>query len=278
MAGIYNVTGEYLATMGIPIKAGRALSTADQDTAVAVASEDLARRFWPNQPTEQVLGKRVHLPDETLPRTIVGIVGTIRTSESNDHASPQLYLPAGSTSGPIHIFVVRTRGDPLTIVAPVRTRIAEVDPTLPVWRIATMEARVVSTFAARQSRTALLSLFAALAVCLSALGTYAVMAYSVALRTREIGIRQAFGAGPRDITSLVLRQGLQQTGLGVGIGLVLAAALSQLISGFLYQVQGFDIAVYATVAACMTAVALGACLVPLQRALRVDPARALRDE
>jgi ABC-type antimicrobial peptide transport system permease subunit len=124
----------------------------------------------------------------------------------------------------------------------------------------------------------LLGLFAGLAVLFSALGTYAVMAYSVALRTRELGIRQAFGAGPRDVFNLVMGQGIRQTCLGVLIGLALAAALSRLIAGFLFQVRALDVQVYAAVMACVVIVALAACLAPLQRALRVEPAKALRDE
>ena len=278
MAGIYAITPDYLAAMGIPILAGRGLSVTDREASVALASEDLARRFWPDQPNPHVLGHRIQLPAESAPRTIVGVVGRVRTAEDDEPPSPQLYVPAGSTGGLATIFVVHTRGDPSAIVASARAAVAAIDPTLPLWRVATMDTRVARTFAPRRSRTVLLGLFAGLAVLLSAFGTYAVMAYSVALRAREIGIRQAIGAGPRDVIGLVLGQGLRQTGLGVLIGLVLAAGLSRIIAGFLYEVRGFDLQVYAAVAACMATVALGACLPPLHRALRVDPARALRDE
>ena len=278
MADVYVVTPEYLATMGIPILAGRALSDTDREASVVLASEDLARQFWPNQAIQHVLGQRIKLPDEDVSRTIVGIVGTVRTAEDGDPPFPQLYVPAGPSGGSATIFVVHTRGDPSAMATSARASVAAIDPMLPVWRIATMDARVARTFAPRRSRTALLSLFAGLAVLLSGLGTYAVMAYAVALRTREIGIRQAFGAGPRDVIGLVLGQGMRQACLGVGIGLALAAGLSRLLAGFLYQVRGFDIQVYAAAAACMAGVALGACLPPLRRALLIDPANALRHE
>ncbi len=276
LAGIYSVTPEYLATLRIPLRAGRVLADADAGSAVALVSEDLVRRFWPgNDP----LGRRIQLTGDTNSRAVVGVVGRVRAAEDDDVSpSPQVYVPAGAGGAAGMTFIVHTRNDPSSVTGSVRAVVASIDTTIPPSRIATMDARVDHSFAPRRARSVLLGLFAGLAAVLAGLGIYGVMAYAVTLRTREIGIRQALGAGPREIFKLVLGHGVRLTLLGVCLGALMSATLSRLLVGFLFQVRALDPPVYAAVAAFLGFVALAACYVPVRRALQVDPATALRCE
>lgn len=276
LAGIYSVTPQYLAALGIPLRAGRVFTDADAGSPVALVSEDLVHRFWPGK---NPLGQRIHLAVEMNPRVVIGVVRRVRATESDDVvASPQVYVPAGASDVVATTFVVHTRNDPSSIAGSVRAVVASIDSAIPPSRIATMDARVAHSFAPRRARSILLGLFAGLAAVLASLGIYAVMAYAVTLRTREIGIRQALGAGRREILNLVLGQGVRLTLLGVSLGALLSAGLSRLLVGFLFQVRALDPSVYAGVAAFLGLVALAACYVPVRRALRVDPATALRYE
>jgi putative ABC transport system permease protein len=278
LAGIYSVTPEYLAAMGIPLRAGRLLTDADADSPVALVSEDLARRFWPGK---DPLVHRIKLTgaEDANPRAVVGVVGRVRTATLDDaFPSPQVYVLAGAIGIAATTFVVHTRNDPSSVAGSIRAIVASIDKTIPPSGIGTMDARVARSFAPRRARSLLLGLFAGLATVLAALGIYAVMAYAVTLRTHEIGVRQALGAGPRDILNLVLGQGVRLTLLGLCLGALLSAGLSRLLVGFLFQVRALDPSVYAAVAASLGLVALAACWVPVRRAVRVDPATALRYE
>jgi putative ABC transport system permease protein len=175
-------------------------------------------------------------------------------------------------------FVVRTRSDPLALAPAAKRAIWALDSQLPVTKLRTMRVVAAESFAARRFDMLLLTLFAALAVTLAAIGVYGVIAYTVAQRTREIGVRVAVGARMRDVVRLVLGGGLRLALLGIGIGLAGAFAATRLMSVMLYGVAPADPATLAAVAAMLLATALFACWLPARRAARVDPTEALRHE
>lgn len=278
MTAVFTVTPGYLETLGIPMVAGRPLVRSDNPSAVALASVDLAARILPDEPYQHAIGQQIQLPDEATARTIIGITGAVRTSGLDGGANPQLYVPAAELRDSSAVFVVRVRTDPISLIPSVLSAVGEVSPNLPVWRLGTMDRRIADSYAMRRSGTVLLGLFALLALLLSAVGIYSVMAYSVSLRVREIGVRQALGAGPREIAALVLREGLGRAAIGLGFGVLAAAVLARLSRGLLYGAQGVGGGVYATVVGSMAVVACIACCAPLWRALRVNPAQVLRHE
>jgi putative ABC transport system permease protein len=187
-----------------------------------------------------------------------------------------MYLPrleVGQAS-----LVVRTFGDPLAVAAAVRAAVQAVDKDQPVANVQTMEQVLTSTVAEPRFRTMLLGLFAALALCLAASGIYGVMAFTVAQRTREIGIRMALGAGRREVLRLVLGQGMQMTLGGIAAGVIAAFALTRFMQTLLFGVSATDPLTFAVIAGLLAAVALLACWLPAQRATKVDPLVALRSE
>jgi ABC-type antimicrobial peptide transport system permease subunit len=194
----------------------------------------------------------------------------------------EMYFPyAQMTSAPsfaARTLVIRTSGDPAQIVAAVRREIRAVDPDQPLSDIRTMADIIDEETAPRRVGTALSSAFALLALTLASLGIYGVLSFFVAQQTRQMGVRLALGAQPRDVLSLVLRKGLLLTLAGVGIGLVASFALTRLMQNLLFGVSAFDPLTFAAVAALLTGVALAACALPARRAAKVDPLVALRYE
>jgi putative ABC transport system permease protein len=280
-ADTYIVTPAYLRTMQIPLLRGRELTA--QDVAgvepVALISETFARRNWPG---EDPLGKRIKFPGSTARpqpwRTIVGVVGDVKQYGVDKESTMQLYLPEAQYPVSWLTLVVRTTGDPAQMLNAVRNEIRSVDPDQAVFAVATMEGLLAESIAKRRFVMLLLSVFAALALALAAIGIYGVIAYTVAQRTSEIGIRMALGAQPRDVLRLVLGHGLALTLIGVAIGLIAAFALTRLMSKLLFAVSATDPLTYVLITALLTIVALLACWIPARRATRVDPMVALRYE
>ena len=283
MAGYDVVSPGYFETMQIPVLEGRDFSWSDtpQTQPVIVINEAMARRDWPG---EDPLGKRIRQggPEEEFPwMTIVGVVGDIREFDVMTQPRPTMYFPITQWPDSYHVlrdWVVRTAGNPLGIAAVIRGAIWDVDKDLPISRVRSMEQVRSLSVAPQRFNLLLFALFAALALALAAVGIYGVMAYSVAQRTREIGIRVALGAQHGDILRLVVAQGARLAVLGVMIGLGGAFALTRLMAGLLYGVPPTDPLTFAGVAALLAGAALLACYIPARRATRVDPIVALRHE
>jgi putative ABC transport system permease protein len=173
---------------------------------------------------------------------------------------------------------VRTHQDPLSLTTAVRDQVRALDANQPVFNVRTMDRLVASSLAARRFSMFLLAVFAGVALLLSAVGIYGVMAYSIEQRTHEVGIRMALGARGRDVLWMVLRQGMVLAGIGLVAGVVAALALTRVMSSMLFSVSATDPVTFATVAVILATVALAACVIPARRATRVDPMRALRHE
>jgi putative ABC transport system permease protein len=229
------------------------------------------------------LGRRLINPrDRTQMSEIVGVVADIKHWGLDDKAEPYLYLPQAQTGDGFMTLVVRTEGDPLGMVAAVRREVQALDREQPIFDIKKMEQRVAEQGTPKRLVTWLLSVMAAVALVLAAIGIYGVIAYTVAQRTHEIGIRMALGAQARDIFRLVLRRGMLLAAAGVLLGLggaiALMVTLSNALAKFLFTVSGLDPATYTGVALLLASVALLACLIPARRAMKVDPMVALRYE
>jgi predicted permease len=266
--------------MRIPLKAGRTFldNELTAESTSVVVSERVARRFWPGQ---DPIGKRVKLGPLTSRNrwlSIVGVVGETkyRGLPENPTADPDLYFPFTDRSAQVSI-VVRSIVDPASLAPSVRAAIRAVDAAIPVFNFGLLEERVELQTASSRFTMWLMGLFAAVALLLAVVGIYGVMAYLVAQRTREIGIRLALGAGASDILRVVVGGGARMVGVGVLIGVAGAFALQRTVSSLLFGVTAADAASGAAVA-LLAAVALAACYLPAWRATRLDPLRALRDD
>lgn len=278
--GYNSVDQGYLDAMGIPVLQGRGISASDTESSgkVVVIDEYLAKRFWPKGDS---LGHAIlrGLGDDKIKWTIVGVVPSIRTNDLGGQNIPgQLYFPIDQFGRrTLHIVVKTERDDPLVVPA-VRRLVSEADPELAVFDVKSMPARLSASVSNRRAAMVVLLAFAGVALLLSAVGIYGVLAYSVTQRTREFGIRVALGAGVREVLSMVLGQGLKLAAAGLALGAVGALALTRLMSAMLFEVKAADPFVFATVALLLAAIAGFASLIPSVRALRIRPAEALRSE
>jgi putative ABC transport system permease protein len=275
------VSPEYFSTMGIQLSKGRQFNEHDkaEGQGVAVISETMARKYWPG---EDPLGRRIKSGSSasTSPwLTIVGVAKDVRQFELNVDPKPQMYLPYEQAGffAPRDL-VVRTNVEPLSLAATVRRTVWEIDKDQPVSNISTMEDILSESVARQRFSMLLLGVFAALALVLAAVGLYGVMSYSVAQRTREIGIRMALGAQARDVLKLVVGNGLKLVLIGVVIGLVAAFILTRLMSSLLFGVSATDPITFTIISLVLIGVALLASYIPARRATKVDPMIALRYE
>ncbi len=277
------VTQGYLETIGIRLRAGRLFEASDGPAGmpVAIVNDTMARRYWPGQ---NPLGRRVRLGDPDAPWiTIVGIVNSVRQDRLELVGRPEMYFPATQPfasygwTAPRDL-AVRVQGDPLRYAAAVRHAVWAVDPHQPVSDIRPMQQLVDDELTLRDTEMRLLGAFAVLALLLACIGLYGLLAYDVAQRRREIGLRLALGATPREALSLVLRQGLALALSGIGIGMALAFGAAHLLSGLLYGVSATDPAAFLSAAALLFLPALAASFVPARRATLIDPMAALRYE
>jgi len=275
------VSADYFRTMGIAVKKGRVFTEADADgqPGVVVVSESLARRYWPGQ---DPIGKRLKVPQWKSPYddvwlSVVGVVGDARYRELQA-TRLDLYLSYLQGDHRTGSLVVRTRQEPAALAASIREAVWSMDRDKAPPATITMTRAVSEALAGPRFATRIFVAFALVALLLSALGLYGLLAYSVMWRTREIGLRVALGARPRDVGRLVLREGLALTLTGIALGLVVAGAATRLLESLLYGVRPTDGVTFAAVTALLLAVAGLACGLPLRRALGVDPAVALRHE
>ncbi|HKS41739.1 MAG TPA: FtsX-like permease family protein, partial [Blastocatellia bacterium] len=270
----------YFETMKIPLISGRYFN--EQDTKdslkVAIIDEKMARQYWPDT---DAVGKRLKWGDRDSDNpwmTIVGVVGNVKQYALDTDSRVAFYSPhAQALSGTMYL-VARTTGDPLSLAAAVTKEARDMDPNVPVFDIRSMEQLLSASLARRRFAMLSLGLFAAVAMLLAVVGIYGVMSYAVAQRTREIGIRMAMGAQTRDVLKLIVAQGMSLAGIGVGIGLAGAVAVTRVMANLLFGVSATDPVTFAAIALLLAGVALVACYVPARRATKVDPMVALHYE
>ncbi len=277
---LYNaVSPDYFRVMGIPMLAGRAFTEADRSGApkVVIVSESLAKAYWPG---ENPLGKHVSMSPEPTSdwMEVVGVAGDTRHFSPAAEPSEELYTPLQQEPPLGAYLIVRSAGDPATISGALRGAIAAVDSNEPVSELLTMQQRLSTSISPQRFRTILLSIFAALALVLSAAGIFGVISYWATQRTREIGIRMALGAKRSDVLRLVLGQGMRLTAIGVGLGLAAAFAFSRFIASLLFGVGPDDPLTFAGVTLVLASVSAFACWIPALRAAKVDPIVALRHD
>jgi putative ABC transport system permease protein len=274
------ITPGYFRTLGIPLLEGRDFTDADTENGpkITIIDEHLAREYWPN---ESPLGKRIRFgpPEDNEPwHTIVGVVGAVRHERLEATTRNSVYLP--HTEIPIGglSLAVRTAAQPERLIEPVREQIRELDPDLPITSVRTMEEVVARSVWQPRLYTILFGIFAAVALLLAAVGLYGVMAYTVTIRTHEIGLRVALGARPGDVMKLIAGQGIKLALIGVASGLIAASLLTRLMTSLLFSTSANDPLTFIGIAALLTLVALLACWIPARRATKVDPMVALRYE
>jgi len=286
-AHYFAVTRGFFGVMKVPLLRGRDFN--DHETAdsplVIIINQTMARQFFPN---DDPIGKHITLdwvPNER-PREIVGIVGDTAATPLQRQQAPAIYLPhlqqTAKFTGPSWwirsgmYFVLRTSVEPLSIVPALKSAVAEVDRTTPVADVRTAEETIDNEVRNLRLYMVLLGVFGAVAIVLAATGIYAVMAYSISERTREIGIRIALGAGSQDVLSMVFRQATFIIGIGLIVGLVGASALSRVLRTVLYDITATDPATYAAVSVVLLLTATIACFIPTRRAVSVDPTVSLK--
>jgi putative ABC transport system permease protein len=276
-ARYFNISPNYFQTMRTPLLKGRDFSARDTASApgVALINETLARRYWP---AENPIGQQIQLVNSKTSLEIIGVVADMNALDSAGLVEPELYYCSWQQVRWATYFLVRTKSDPAAIAPIVRRRLAALDSDLMTTRIRTMETVITRSLQGPRFQMVLVGTFAGIAVLLAALGVYGVLAYSVTQRTREIGIRMALGAQPRDVFRLVVRQGMIPAAAGILIGLAGALALTRFLETLLFGVKPTDLATFASVALLLGLVALAACYLPARRAAGVDPIVALRYE
>ncbi len=286
------VSPDYFSALRIPVKAGRSFTPQDtqQGRPVIIINEALARKYFPHENPlgQQMLIGRVMGPgfaDKT--REIVGVVGDTHDAGLANpprpaYFEPQAQLPDGLNAMfhqllPIN-WVIRTSGDPRALTERIRRETLIASGGIPMAEPQLLEQVIDNSIARERFTMTLLGAFAGLAMLLGAIGLYGVISYSVAQRTRELGIRAALGAARSDLSSMVIRQGMWLVGIGLTAGLVAALALTRFLSSLLYGVTAFDLRVLTTGTAMLALVGLAACWIPAMRAARVDPVIALREQ
>ena len=276
LAGLAIVTEDYFKLMRIPLIEGRGFTAADREGApgVCVINESLAKRLFPG---ESALGKfMLRGRDAELKHEIVGVIRDVKTLGLNNPAPDEIYYPMRQLPRGGMAIVARTDGDATALQAAIRSAVASVDKDQPISFFRTMDSNIAQSLGVQRIVASLTAIFAGVALVLSAVGLYSVLAYAVAQRTSEIGIRMALGAQPGQVIGMIMRSGLKLVALGLVIGLAAAAGAARLIQTLLFNVQPLDPLVYGGVAALFALVAALACLLPSLRASRIDPLVALR--
>ncbi len=270
------ITPDYFRAMGVPLVKGRVFTA--QDTAesqpVIMINAAFARRYLPGQ---DPVGKRIEVGEKQ--RAIVGVATDFRQLGFDAEIRPDMYTPNAQTPwSSSRVIVVRSAGDPVSMMRALRTTVQALDKDLPIITLRSMDTILSSSVAQSRFRTLLMGLFGASALLLATIGIYGVLAYSVSTRLHEIGIRMAIGAQVIDVLSLVIGQGMRLVALGVIIGVLSALALTRVLRSLLYQVAPTDPLTFAAVSLLLVFIALVACWLPARRATKVDPMEALRYE
>ncbi|MFN2564948.1 MAG: ADOP family duplicated permease [Gemmatimonadaceae bacterium] len=271
------VSDDYFRALGIPLRSGRTFGAQDHADAppVVVISESAARRYWPKG---GAVGSRIRMgPDPNAPLIqLVGVVGDVRNDPARPEAEPMLYAPSRQDPWNGPIFVLRTRGDPLALVKPVRRELSALDPSVPIHDVRTLRGWLDERLAGRRLPVLLMTAFGALALLLASVGVYAMFASMAAAREREFGVRVALGSSRRAIATLVLRQGGVWMAAGLAGGAVGIVVVTRLVRDLLYSVPPFDPVALGVAVATLVACGTVALLVPVRRATRADPVAVLR--
>jgi len=272
------VTPGYLHALGASLVAGRDFDARDRadGPAVAIVSESMARKFWPGV---SAVGRRIkNLGPPGVGGEVIGVVRDVRTRSLRREPDPTVYVPLSQFYMPRMTILLTTDGDPAALARPLSHAVAELDPSLPLFHLRTLDEKVAASMGQGRLIALLVGAFAGLGLLLSATGLYGVVSYATDARTREFGIRLALGAQARNVRSLVLSRGAGLATFGLAAGLVAAAAVSRLATRFLYGVTPLDPLSYAAAGAILGAAVLIASAAPARRAAKVDPIRALRSE
>jgi putative ABC transport system permease protein len=274
------VSPNYFQAIGVRLIKGRLLNEFDttETEQVGVISQRLAERAWPGQ---DPIGKRLKIggvDSQSKWTTIVGVVGDVKHEEIAGEGGLDLYVSYRQVGDSNMYLLLRTKVAPMTLAEAATRAVWAFDPEQSTFDIVTMDERVADTIWQRRLSGVLFAVFAALALALASVGIYGVMSYVVSQRTREIGVRMAMGARPRDILKLVIGQGAKLIAAGLGAGMIVALIASRIIDSLLYQVSATDPLTYLVVPLLLAAVALVACYIPARRAMKVDPMTVLRLE
>jgi predicted permease len=276
LAGLQVVSDDYFKLMRIPFREGRPFNDRDRDGApgVAIINETLAKRLFPGKTAlgEVLLRGR----DAEIKCEIVGVIGDVKSGGLNAPVPDEIYFPMRQLGIVGMSIIARTEGDPNALQAMIRTAVAQVDHDQPISFFQTLETGLAQSLGVQRIVASLTAIFAGVALLLSAVGLYSVLAYAVAQRTNEIGIRMALGAQPGQVIRLIMGSGLRLVAIGLVVGLAGAAGVSKLIQSLLFNVEPLNPVVYAGVASLFAVVAVLACLLPSLRASRIDPLLALR--
>jgi putative ABC transport system permease protein len=269
------VSPGFFKTMSIPMLRGRDFTDADgPGTQLTVVGEDTARRFWGDA---DPIGRGIGRVADRKIYTVIGVVGEVRDLALNQD-SPSVYYPMAERVWPLMDIVIRTDNAPEALMPSVRQKVHELDPELALANVKTMDEWLANTAASPRLNTVLLSLFAAVAVIIAAIGIYGVLAYSVNQRTQEIGLRMALGAQPGGVLRLIIGEGMRIGLIGTVIGLAGGFGLGRALSSLVYGVSVHDATTFAAVSIVLMIVTLAACTIPARRAARVDPLVALRHD
>jgi putative ABC transport system permease protein len=272
-ANLRFISPGYFRTLGIPLRDGRDFESSDRNRTVAIVSESLARKLWPNS---DAVGRK--LIDVGQLHEVVGVAGDARSTSLDQKPVNMLYIPLWQRPQNSSSILVRTAMDPKSIAAAVRAAVWSADRDVPVPQERTLEQIMSESVARRRFQMTLVLLFASAALALAAFGTYGVVSYSVSRRRAEVGIRLALGAGRFRVLALVLRQGMMPVMLGLVGGLIAAVALGRYISALLFQVSPYDPPTFILAGGVLIAVSVVACWVPAHRAVQIDPLEAIRHE
>jgi putative ABC transport system permease protein len=270
---------EYFNAIGIPLLRGRNFTDTESNEArkVVLISESLARKHFPG---EDPIGKRISVSmfEKPNPTEIIGVVGDARYDSLINEPEPTVYFPHPELTYPFMTLVIRTNGNPVDITPAVQREVRAVDPEQPISDVRPMTQVMADITARPRFNALLLALFAGLATLLAGVGIFGVMNYSLALRTRELGLRMALGAQPRQVQLLMLKQGLVLTLIGTVIGIAGALALTRLMSSLLFEVGASDPSTFVLIAALLFVLSMIASYLPARRATHIDPLIALRAE
>jgi putative ABC transport system permease protein len=273
-----NVVGlNYFNTVGIPVVQGRDFGAQDRtgSPGVVLVNEELAHRYFPGQ---SAVGKRLRMDSEGPYLEIVGVVRTAKYRNLRETPLPFIYIPLAQEMQSNMTLLIRTVGDPATMLPTMRRELQQIDKNVPVYAVKTMTEQIDAALSADRMTAVLLGIFGAAALLLATVGLYGVMSYSVAQRTHEIGVRMALGAQTLDVLRLVVKNGMTLSLIGLAIGLAAAFAFTRIMATLLFEVTPTDAMTYAIVSVGLLLVALLACYIPARRATKVDPLVALRYE
>jgi putative ABC transport system permease protein len=272
------VSRDFVRTLGVPLRLGRSFDSREKpgEPTAAILNETAARLLWRDQTP---IGRRLSTFTDSVPEVeVVGVVADVKYEAINRPVRPAIYYDVaqfGAVGG--SVVMARTTGNPEAALPAIRRVIAETDPTLAVYGVATGDDMMARATSSTRFVAALLVSFGVTAVLLAALGVYGVLAYLVSQRRREFGVRMAIGAQPASLMTLVVKQGAVLTAVGLVVGVATAVAASRLLSSFLYGVSRGDLATYAVIVIVVGVAGVLAALIPARRATRVDPIIALRE-